>query len=89
MRGGKRDKARTTLLAEGGREELRAQLRRSEERYRADRGTGLAGVWLPDGLERKYPNASRELGWFWVFPSYTLSTDPARASCGVTTSATR
>jgi len=76
VRGGKGDKDRSTLLAEGGREELRAQLRRSEERYRADRGTGLAGVWLPDGLERKYPNASRELGWFWVFPSHTLSTDP-------------
>jgi transposase len=23
-----------------------------------------------------YPNAGRELGWFWVFPSHTLSTDP-------------
>ena len=31
---------------------------------------------MPDALERKYPNASRELGWFWVFPSRTLSTDP-------------
>jgi integrase len=31
---------------------------------------------MPDALERKYPNASRELGWFWVFPSHTLSTDP-------------
>ena len=76
VRGGKGDKDRSTLLAEGGRDELRAQLRRSEERYRADRGTGLAGVWLPDALERKYRNASRELGWFWVFPSHTLSTDP-------------
>ncbi len=33
-------------------------------------------MWLPDALERKYPNAGRELGWFWVFPSQTLSTDP-------------
>jgi integrase len=31
---------------------------------------------MPDALERKYPNASLELGWFWVFPSQTLSTDP-------------
>ncbi len=28
-----------------------------------------------DWLERKYPSAGRELGWFWVFPSQTLSTD--------------
>jgi site-specific recombinase XerD len=40
VRGGKGDKDRSTLLADGGREELRAQLRRSEELYRADRRTG-------------------------------------------------
>jgi integrase len=33
-------------------------------------------VWLPESLERKYPNAGREWGWFWVFPSRSLSTDP-------------
>ena len=42
----------------------------------ADRRAGLAGVWLPDALDRKYPNAGRELAWYWVFPSRTLSTDP-------------
>ena len=76
VRGGKGDKDRSTLLAEVGREELRAQLHKSEALHRADLGAGLAGVWLPDALERKYPNAGRELGWFWVFPSQTLSTDP-------------
>jgi integrase len=30
---------------------------------------------VPDALNRKYPNAGRELGWFWVFPSQTLCTD--------------
>jgi integron integrase len=76
VRGGKGAKDRSTLLAELGRDELRAHLQRAEARYRADRASGLAGVWLPDALERKYPNAGRELGWFWVFPSHTLSTDP-------------
>ena len=33
-------------------------------------------MWLPDALERKYPAAGRDLGWFWVFPSQTLSVDP-------------
>jgi len=38
---------------------------------------GVLGGWrLPHALDRKYPNAGRELGWFWVFPSQTLSTDP-------------
>ena len=59
-----------------GRDELRAHLRESEAQHQADRRAGLAGVWMPDALDRKYPNAGRELGWFWVFPSRTLSTDP-------------
>jgi len=76
VRHGKGDKDRSTLLAEVGREELRAHLRKSEAQHQADRQSGLAGVWMPDALDRKYPNAGRELGWFWVFPSRTLSTDP-------------
>jgi len=76
VRGGKGDKDRSTLLAESGRDELRAHLRDNEQLYRGDREAGLAGVWMPDALDRKYPNAGRELGWFWVFPSRTLSTDP-------------
>ena len=76
VRSGKGNTDRSTLLAELGREELRAQLRSSEALYRADRESGLAGVWMPDALERKYPNAGRELAWFWVFPSKTLATDP-------------
>ena len=76
VRGGKGDKDRSTLLAEVGRDELRVHLRSCETLHRADRLAGLAGVWMPEALERKYPNAGREFGWFWVFPSQTLSTDP-------------
>ena len=76
VRRGKGDKDRSTLLAEVGRDDLRAHLRESEAQHHADRRAGLAGVWMPDALDRKYPNAGRELAWFWVFPSQTLSTDP-------------
>ena len=76
VRSGKGDKDRSTLLPDAGREELRAQLQKSAAIHRADRESGLAGVWMPDALDRKYQNAGRELGWFWVFPSETLSTDP-------------
>ena len=31
---------------------------------------------MPDALDRKYPKASTEWAWFWVFPSPALSTDP-------------
>lgn len=76
VRGGKGGKDRSTLLAQAGREELRAQLQRSQALHLADRASGLAGVAMPEALERKYPGATRELAWFWVFPSHTLSSDP-------------
>jgi len=36
-------------------------------------------VYLPDAIERKYPNAGVTWGWQWVFPSAVLSVDPRRA----------
>jgi site-specific recombinase XerD len=76
VRSGKGDKDRTTLLADMCRAPLRAQVRAAEAIHHKDRQVGLPGVWLPDTLDRKYPRAGRELAWFWVFPSHTLSTDP-------------
>jgi integron integrase len=76
VRSGNGDKDRTTLLADMCREPLRAQIRVAEAIHRKDRQAGLPGVWLPHALDRKYPCAGRELAWFWVFPSHTLSTDP-------------
>ena len=31
---------------------------------------------MPDALDRKLPNASKEWAWFWAFPSRTLAIDP-------------
>jgi len=76
VRSGKGDKDRTTLLADSCRDQLRAQLSTAEVIHRRERPSGLPGVWLPDALDRKYPQAGRELAWFCVFPSHTLSIDP-------------
>jgi integron integrase len=35
-----------------------------------------AGVWMPDALSRKYSQASRTLGWQYMFPSPRLAVDP-------------
>ena len=43
---------------------------------RSGKGDKDRSTLLPDALERRYPNAGRELAWFWIFPSRTLSTDP-------------
>lgn len=37
---------------------------------------GYSGVWMPDALARKYPNAPFEFGWHYLFPASRLSIDP-------------
>lgn len=85
VRRGKGDKDRSTLLADMGREELCAHLRKSEAQHAADRRAALAGVWMPDALDRKYPNAGRELAWFWVFQARRCPPIRGRVSCDGTT----
>jgi hypothetical protein len=46
---------------------------------------GVAGVWLPEALAVKYPNAGREWPWQWVFPSKGLATDPHGGETAVRT----
>ena len=76
VRSGKGDKDRVTMLPESLVEPLKAHLDRVREFWRADRAVGRPGVQLPSALDRKYPNASAEWGWFWVFPAKAESTDP-------------
>ena len=76
VRSGKGDKDRSTILATGVREELQKHLEEVRALYEMDRKAGLAGVWLPDALDRKYPNAAAEWSWYWVFPSPGLAVDP-------------
>jgi len=44
--------------------------------HQHDVAQGFGRVYLPDGLQRKYPNANSEWGWQWVFPASQLSLDP-------------
>ena len=44
--------------------------------FELDKRQGHDSVSLPYVLERKYPNAHREWGWQYVFPSTRLSRDP-------------
>jgi len=55
---------------------LRAQIARVETLLGKDIAQGYGEVFLPDALARKYPNAAKELGWQYVFPSSQLSADP-------------
>lgn len=76
VRAGKGNRDRLTTLAHAVVEPLRTHLARVRRLYEQDRQAGVAGVWLPDGLERKYPKAGEEWPWFWLWPDDHLSVDP-------------
>jgi integron integrase len=69
VRGGKGNKDRRTLLPASVVEELSAHLKRVRKQFERDMESGRAGAELPDALARKYPNASKEWAWQWVFPA--------------------
>ncbi len=76
VRAAKGDKDRVTMLPETLVERLRAHRDRLRGLYEQDRTAGLAGVWLPEALERKYPGAGVAWEWFWFFPSRQVALDP-------------
>jgi len=76
VRSGKGDKDRTTVLPEAVKDRLREHIERVKTLYEKDLAAGHGEVYLPDALARKYPNAGKEWGWQYVFPSARLSVDP-------------
>lgn len=74
---GKGGKHRRVTLAPELVPTLKRQITLAEAYFQQDLQTeGYAGVWLPFALARKYPNAPKELGWQYLFPSGKLSIDP-------------
>jgi len=76
VRSGKGDKDRRTVLPESLKDEITRHSAAVKSVYEKDRKENISGVWLPDALERKYPNAGKEWAWFWLFPAKSLSIDP-------------
>lgn len=68
VRRGKGDKDRVTLLPTNARDALLRQISAVQEKHAQDVQEGAGWVLLPDSLNRKYPNAGRELAWQWLFP---------------------
>lgn len=76
VRQGKGRKDRRTMLPEATREPLRAQLEEVRKLHHSDIEQGFGRAVLPDRLDRKYPNASREWAWQFVFPASRICRDP-------------
>jgi integron integrase len=76
VREAKGNKDRVVMLPQSLEADLRAQLAAARHHWEQDLRAGCGGVDVPHALERKYPRVGQTWGWFWVFPSSTLSTDP-------------
>jgi integron integrase len=76
VREGKGFKDRVTMLPTLVAEPLKAHLKQVRALHEQDLSEGFGEVYLPYALDRKYPNAAREWGWQYVFPSKSRSVDP-------------
>jgi len=76
VRSGKGDKDRVTILPDRLRDDLKTQMKNAYQRHQRDLSEGFGETRLPYALSRKYPNAGREWGWQFVFPSTNRSADP-------------
>ena len=76
IRDGKGGKDRRTMLPARMVDPLRAQMEKVRAYHRDDMAGKWQGVYLPDALAQKYPNANKLLMWQYVFPAARLSHDP-------------
>jgi len=76
VRSGKGAKDRITLLPEQLIGALRKQIIYVKKLHEYDLQNGYNSVYMPDALERKYPNAGKQLSWRFVFPGDQILKDP-------------
>jgi integron integrase len=70
VRDGKGSKDRRTLLPVCVGERLQEHLVAVRRLHQLDLAEGFGRVLLPGALSRKYPNATTEWSWQWVFPQH-------------------
>ena len=76
VRSAKGEKDRVTVLPEKLIIPLKNHIAKVKLLHERDLRDGFGSVYLPDALDRKYPNAQFEFGWQWLFPAPNISTDP-------------
>jgi integron integrase len=76
VRQGKGDKDRVVMLPAAASEAVAEQMRWRLALHEQDRERGEGWVWLPDALDRKYPEAPYSPGWQFLFASRQRSHDP-------------
>jgi integron integrase len=69
-------KDRVTMLPGRLRRPLKEHLAHAKAVHERDLQMGFGFVYLPEALQRKYPNAHRSWMWQYVFPATKRSVDP-------------
>jgi integron integrase len=75
IRDGKGEKDRRTTLPLTLMPALQKQIRKVKQTHQDDLKKGLGKAPLPYALGQKYPNAGKEFGWQFLFPTENLSYD--------------
>jgi len=73
---GKGGDDRVTMLPESLIFPLRQHIEQVRTLHQNDLDTGLGSVYIPPGLDKKYPDAHRQWIWQYVFPASSLYKDP-------------
>ena len=76
VRDGKGEKDRAVPLPRRLEPKLKGQLVETRVIHGRDLAAGNGRVWLPYAYAEKWPQADREFGWQYLFPSSKLSVDP-------------
>jgi integron integrase len=76
VRDGKGHKDRVTMLPEIVIGPIKRHLSKVKQIHEGELTAGFGTVYLPYALARKYPHASREWSWQYVFPAAGRSVDP-------------
>jgi integron integrase len=76
VRESKGGKDRVTVLPSSIIDPLQVHLSKLHYRFEQQRAAGAPGVSLPAALMRKFPNASTQWGWQYVFPADSYCEDP-------------
>jgi len=82
VRDGKGAKDRITMLPESLKTPLQDHLKRIKVIHDRDLADGWGRVMMPDALDRKYPNASKDWRWQWVFPQANRWINPTKKEQG-------
>jgi len=76
IRNSKGGKDRTTIFPNALHQPIHDQIEVAKQLHNKDLDEGFGEVYLPAALSRKYSKANISLGWQYLFPSKTRSTDP-------------